>query len=54
LSRLRFSRAAEEEGFGLETGSTMASGMWSFLQLAGTTLNMGAKPGRREEERWDE
>jgi hypothetical protein len=34
-------------------GSAIASDMWSFLQLAGTAPNVGAKPGRREEERWD-
>jgi hypothetical protein len=27
-------------------------GMWSFLYLAGTAPNVGARPERREEERW--
>jgi hypothetical protein len=31
--------------------SATAFGTWSFLQLAGTVLNEGTKPGRREEER---
>jgi hypothetical protein len=26
--------------------------MWSILQLAGTTPNVGAEPERRKEERW--
>jgi hypothetical protein len=34
-----------------KSGSTTASDTWSFLQLAGTAPNVGAKPRRREEGR---
>jgi hypothetical protein len=37
-----------------KSGSETVSGTWSFLQLVGTTPNVGAKPGRREEERGNE
>jgi hypothetical protein len=34
------------------SGILTASGMWSILQIAGTTPNMGAELERREEGRW--
>jgi hypothetical protein len=37
-----------------KSGSAVASGARDFLQLADTAPNMGAKLGRREEERWNE
>jgi hypothetical protein len=35
-----------------KSGSLTVFGMWSILELAGTTPNMGAEPKIREEERW--
>jgi hypothetical protein len=36
-----------------KSSSTTASGTRGFLQLADTAPNVGAKSGRREEERWN-